>query len=61
MGMGLDHCIHGAFHVLCFTMLHDYVQCNCVIDIHGVMYMEKTERDSSGCLCLLVVGLGTAS
>ena len=41
MGMGLNHCIHGAFHVLCFTMLHDYVLCDCVIDIHGVMYMEK--------------------
>ena len=39
--MGLDHCIHGAFHVLCFTMLLDYVLCDCVIDIHGVMYMDK--------------------
>ena len=41
MGMGLNHSIHGAFHVSCFTMLHDYVLCDCVIDIHGVMYMEK--------------------
>ena len=38
MGMGLDHCIHGEFLVLCFTTLHDYILCDCVIDIHGVMY-----------------------
>ena len=41
MGMGLDHCIHGAFHVLCFTMLHDYVICDCMIDMPSVKYMEK--------------------
>ena len=27
MGMGLDHCIHCAFHVLCLNMLHDCVLC----------------------------------
>ena len=42
-------------------MLHDYVLCDCVIDIDGEMYMEKTEWDSSGCLYLLVDGLGTTS
>ena len=41
MRMDSDHCIHGAFHVLCFTIVQGYVLCDCVIDIHGVMYMEK--------------------
>ena len=27
MGMGLDNCIHCAFHVLCPNMLHDCVLC----------------------------------
>ena len=27
MGMGLDHCIHGAFHVLCLNMLHGCMLC----------------------------------
>ena len=58
MGMGLDHGIHGAFHVLCFTMLRDYVLCNYVIDIHGVINMENTKKDSSGWLCLSVAGSG---
>ena len=58
MGMGLDHGIHGAFHVLCFTMLLNYVLCDCVFNINGVIYMEKTEWDSSGWLCLSVAGPG---
>ena len=39
MGMGLDHCIHCAFHVLCSNMLHDYVNY-----MHGKMYMQKEEN-----------------
>ena len=41
--MGVDHCIHCAFHVLCSNMLHDCVLC-CVKDIHGKVYMEKEEH-----------------
>ena len=40
MGMGLDHCIHCAFHVLCSNMRHDCVMCY-VNYMHGKMYMEK--------------------
>ena len=36
MGMGLDHCIHCAFHVLCFNMLHD-----CVLCVVCIIYMIK--------------------
>ena len=43
MGMGLDHCIHFAFHVLCSNMLHDYFFCY-VNYIHGKIYMEKEEH-----------------
>ena len=39
MGMGLDHCIHCTFHVLCPNMLHD-----CVNYIHVEVYMEKEEH-----------------
>ena len=38
--MGLDHCIHRAFHVLCPNMLHDCVMC-CVNYVHGKKYIEK--------------------
>ena len=41
MGMGLDHCIHCAFHVLCPNTLHDCVLCVVWNYIHGKMYMEK--------------------
>ena len=41
MRMGLDHCIHGAFHVFCFSMLHDYVRCDCVIGMPSLRYIEK--------------------
>ena len=36
MGMGLDHCIHCTFHVLCPNMLHD-----CVICVVSIIYMVK--------------------
>ena len=39
--MGLDHCIHGAFHVLCPNMLHACVLCVVWNYIHGKMYIEK--------------------
>ena len=39
--MGLDHCIHCSFHVLCPNMLNAYVLCVVCNYIHGKMYMEK--------------------
>ena len=34
--MGLDHCIHYAFHVLCSNTLHEYVIC-----VMWTIYMVK--------------------
>ena len=71
MGMGIDHCIHCAFHVWCLIC---YMIVCCVV---WIMYMvkciwkkgilglenitlgvwEKNERDSLGCWGLLVVGI----
>ena len=42
--MGLDHCIHCAFHVLCPNMLHACVLCVVWNYIHGKKYMEKEEH-----------------
>ena len=42
--MGLDHCIHCAFHVLCPNMLHACVLCVVWNYIHGKKYMEKGEH-----------------
>ena len=59
--MGLDHCIHCAFHV--WRLICYMVVC-CVNNLHGKVYMEKgtlrlehitlgirekNKRDSSGC------------
>ena len=43
MDMGLNHCIHCAFRVLCLNMLYDCVLCYANY-IHGKMYMEKEEH-----------------
>ena len=64
MGMGLDHYIHCAFHVLCSNMLHDCVLCivliicmvkciwkkrNTRVRKHNLRSSKKNERESLGC------------
>ena len=39
--MGLDHCIHCGFHVLCPNMLHACVLYVVWNYIHGKLYMKK--------------------
>ena len=53
MGMGLDHCIHCAFHVLCFNTLHD-----CVLCVVSIIYMVKSIWKKRGTLGLENITLG---